>query len=223
MSPQEGKDDGLVRYFDADVEAYDKWYDSHPALYATELAAVQKAVPPGTGLEIGVGTGRFAAPLAVEFGLDLARNSLRVARHRGVKVVQGDAYALPFRAGSLDFALIVFVLELVEDVRGFLAEASGVLKEDGALVLGFIDRDRPWGRHFLETSGLRQYVNPPSPGEMAEVLDGLGLGVESSFQTLFGPPPDLEHVEESRSGFGEGGFVVFKAARRGRLRQGEIR
>jgi SAM-dependent methyltransferase len=220
MSRRHAEGGDLVRYFDAGVKAYDEWYDAHPALYGTELAAVKMAMPRGTGAEIGVGTGRFAAPLAVEFGLDLSRNSLNMARRRGVKVVQGDGYALPFKPGSLDFALIVFVLELVENVRGFLAEASGALKEGGALVLGFIDRDRPWGRHFLETSDLRSYVNPPAPVEIAAILGGIGLDVEASFQALFGPPPDLERVEEPRPGFGGGGFVVFKAVKRGHHRSG---
>ena len=222
MKRQPRKDGGLVRYFDKDAQAYDEWYDAHPALYATELAAVHMAVPGGTGLEIGVGTGRFAAPLGVEFGLDLSRNSLELARRRGVKVVQGDAYDLPIRERSLDFVLIVFVLELVEDVRGILTEAGAVLKENGALVLGFIDRDRPWGRHFLETSDLRSYVNPPSPREIAAILGAIGFAVESSFQTLFGPPPDLEQAEEPRPGFGEGGFVVFRAVRRDSRPQGGI-
>ncbi|MGQ9673958.1 MAG: hypothetical protein ACUVV5_12660, partial [Candidatus Aminicenantales bacterium] len=48
-------------------KSYDEWYDKHPALYQSELAALRKVVPSGTGLEIGVGTGRLAVPLAVRF------------------------------------------------------------------------------------------------------------------------------------------------------------
>ena len=40
----------------------------------------------GHGLEIGVGTGRFAGPLGVKFGIDLVGETLGYARARGVYV-----------------------------------------------------------------------------------------------------------------------------------------
>jgi SAM-dependent methyltransferase len=215
MNPPQGSRRNLVAHFDVTAKAYDEWYDAHPALYRSELAAVRKAVPPGTGLEVGVGTGRFAAPLGIEFGLDLSFNALAYAQQRGIKVVQGDGYALPFRPGMFDVVLIVFVLELVGDTRRFLVEAAKALRKHGVLILGFIDKDRPWGRHFLETSELRPYAWPPSPGELVGVLGQMGMSVKASFQTLFGPPPDLKSEEEPRPGFGEGGFVVFKAVKGG--------
>jgi SAM-dependent methyltransferase len=61
----------------------------------------------GRGLEIGVGTARFAAPLGVQVGLDPSRPMLEYAFERGISTIQGVAEALPFRDGSYDYAVAV--------------------------------------------------------------------------------------------------------------------
>ena len=206
----------IVEHFQKSWREYDDWYDAHPALYRTELAALKKAVPRrGTGLEVGVGTGRIAAPLSVRFGLDPSLGMLGLARRKGIQVVQGFGEALPFRSGCFDFVLIVFVLEFVDDLSGFLGEAARVLCHRGALIAGFIDRDSAWERHFHSNSRARRFFHPPSPPELIAVLGSVGLEYGKSWQTLFGPPPDILREEEPRAGFGEGGFVVLKAMKKG--------
>lgn len=202
----------VVDHFQRTWKAYDDWYETHPALYRTELRALREAVPRGgAGLEIGVGTGRFAAPLGVGFGLDPSPGMLGPAKRRGIEVVQGTGEALPFKDGIFDFVLIVFVLEFVDDLRAFLGEAARVLRAGGALVNGIIDRDNEWGRHFHSSSEASRFFHPPSPRELFAVLESLGLEPRGAWQALFGPPPDLEREEEPRAGFGQGGFVVLRA------------
>lgn len=55
--------------FDMLADRYDSWYARHEALYKSELEAAALLGCSG-GVEIGVGTGRFAAPLGLEAGLD---------------------------------------------------------------------------------------------------------------------------------------------------------
>ncbi len=204
----------LVEHFQKTAASYDAWYDAHPALYRTELAALKKALPGrGRGLEIGVGTGRFASLLSIRYGLDPSPGMLGQARRRGIRAVRGYGEALPFRDQSFDLALIVFVIEFVEDLEGFLAEAARVLRDRGRLVIGFMDRDSVWGRYFHSTSKARAYFHPPSPRDLITVLGRIGLRYEASWQTLFGPPPDLPRVERPRKGFGRGSFVVVKAVK----------
>lgn len=204
----------LVEHFQKTAVSYDAWYDAHPALYRTELAALRKAVPGrGRGLEIGVGTGRFASLLSVRYGLDPSPGMLGQARRRGIRAVRGYGEALPFHDRSFDLVLIVFVIEFVEDLEGFLAEAARVLRDRGRLVIGFMDRDSAWGRYFHSTSKARAYFHPPSPRDLITVLGRIGLRYEASWQTLFGPPPDLPRVERPRKGFGRGSFVVVKAVK----------
>lgn len=47
---------------------YDVWFEKHPNLYQSELLAMKQAIPQNkTGIEIGVGSGRFAEPLNIKW------------------------------------------------------------------------------------------------------------------------------------------------------------
>ncbi len=57
--------------FNTHYGRYAAWFSHHLAAYHSELLAVRALLPcQGLGLEIGVRTGRFAAPLGVKFGVD---------------------------------------------------------------------------------------------------------------------------------------------------------
>ncbi len=57
--------------FDAEHGRYEAWFEHHPLAYHSELLAVRAVLPwQGRGIEIGVGSGRFAGPLGVGLGID---------------------------------------------------------------------------------------------------------------------------------------------------------
>ena len=71
--------------FEQLTERYDRWFEDHQDAYVSELLAVRALLPLGAqGLEVGVGTGRFAGPLGVGWGVDPAAGVLPYARERGV-------------------------------------------------------------------------------------------------------------------------------------------
>ncbi|MCI4324685.1 MAG: class I SAM-dependent methyltransferase [Thermoplasmata archaeon] len=82
-------------------------------------------------LEVGVGTGRVAIPLAARgfqvTGIDASTGMLGRARSKGAsRLVRGTAYALPFRGHAVDTTLFVHVLHLLDDPRAALREACRV-------------------------------------------------------------------------------------------------
>ena len=120
-----------VRIYDKNWQEYDEWYDSHQAIYQSQIKVLKKIVPSGRGLEIGVGTGRFASPFSVEFGLDPSFNMLKLAKQRNIKVIQGFGENLPFKNESFHFISIVFTIWLVDDPPRFLKETVRTLKKRG--------------------------------------------------------------------------------------------
>ena len=56
---------GFILFMELDVfnkyaQEYDEWFETHNWVYNSELEAVRKLIPETrTGIEIGVGTGRF--------------------------------------------------------------------------------------------------------------------------------------------------------------------
>lgn len=90
-------------------------------------------------LEIGVGTGRVAAPLSAWgfelTGVDSSLNMMRKAREKHLeRLVRGIAESLPFRDASFDGALFAHVLHVLEDPRLAIREACRVARF-GALAL----------------------------------------------------------------------------------------
>ncbi len=99
-------------------------------------------------LEIGVGTGRIALPVAPHlrayYGIDLARPMLeRLIAKRSdepVYAVEGDVTRIPFLTDSFDAVIAVHVFHLIPAWRDVLKEVARVLRSDGLLLHGWNDR-----------------------------------------------------------------------------------
>lgn len=203
--------------FDAHFEHYDAWFDQHHPAYLSELLAVRAFLPyTGRGLEVGVGSGRFAAPLGVPVGLDPSPAMLALAAARGIDVVEGVAEELPFRSGSFDYALVVTTICFVDSPAAMLAEIRRVLKPGGCLVVGFIDRASALGQHYLvhqTESVFYREATFYSASEVEQLLLSSELAVSGWGQTLSQPLRSIRTIEPLRPGCGTCGFVVASAYR----------
>lgn len=204
----------IFHIFDENWKVYDNWFDEHPAVFQSEIRAIKKVMPPyGRGLEIGVGTARFASILSVKFGLDPSLNMLKAAREREVKVIQGVGEFLPFKDESFHFVLIVVTICFVSDPRKVLRESARVLKREGVLILGIIDRESRWGSYYEAQAAHSKFYKAArffSAHDILKLLNDIPGAFSKVYQTLLHPPPELRKTEEPRSGHGQGGFVVFK-------------
>ncbi len=204
--------------FRTEVDRYERWFEENRAVYESELRLVRALFPgSGAGLEVGVGTGRFAAPLGIGLGIEPSPAMAARARARGVAVVRGRGEALPFFDRSFARVLIVVTLCFAEDPGKMLAEAWRVLAPGGTLGVGIVDRDSPWGRHYLaqkEENPFYRAARFASAGEVEARLRALAPRRLEAGQTLFAPPPRLSAPEFPRPGYGTGGFVFFVASKR---------
>jgi SAM-dependent methyltransferase len=196
---------------------YDEWFERHQPAYLSELLAVRALLPwEGGGLEIGVGTGRFAAPLGVQFGIDPAAEVLGYARARGVCVAAARAEALPFADASFDCALVVTTICFVDDAAAMLREVARVLRPDGTLVIGLIERESPLGREYVAHQAENVFYRAArfySASEVAKLLTGAGFQNLTWVQTISKPLAQIRDVEPIRDGTGRGAFLVVSARR----------
>jgi SAM-dependent methyltransferase len=194
---------------------YDDWFERHRAAYLSELLAVRTLLPwKGRGLEIGVGTGRFASPLGVEFGIDPAAEMLDYAEARGVRVVRAVAEALPFADAVFDYALIVTTICFIEDSKAALYEAVRVLQPGGELVIGFIDRESALGWDYLANQAENVFYREAkffSAAEVEILLKEVGFGGIVWAQTLYTPLLQIKDIAPVSEGTGRGAFVVVRA------------
>jgi len=203
-----------VNAFDKNVDRYEQWFVDNPLAYVSELRALRELLPAsGSGIEIGVGTGRFAAPLEIKKGIEPSRSMAEVARKRGVEVVHGVAEHLPFMDGEFDYALMVTTVCFLDDIDLAFQEVLRVLKPKGSFVIGFVDRESPLGKEYQDRKDKSAFYRDAtfySVGEIVSRLRKNGFGGLTFRQTLFRPLADLNEVEPAKEGHGEGSFVVVR-------------
>lgn len=82
---------------------YDYWFEKHSNFYQSELLAMKQAGPQNQkGIEIGVGSGRFAEPLHIKYGVEPSVNMAEWTKQRGIKVINAAAEYLPIESQSFD-------------------------------------------------------------------------------------------------------------------------
>jgi SAM-dependent methyltransferase len=197
--------------FETHADRYDEWFEAHEAEYRAELAALEPLVPAASpGLEVGVGTGRFAGPLEIGLGLDPAAAALDRARERGIEPVRGVAEQLPVSNDRLATVLLVTTVCFVDDLARSFREAGRVLQSDGSLVLGYIDRDSPLGERYADKQDSNPFYRAATfktTDEILETLEATGFAVDRIHQTLFEDQPR----DAIKEGYGEGSFVGIAA------------
>lgn len=99
-------------------------------------------------VEIGVGTGRLALPLARHsgpyLGFDLSAGMMSVLRQKyaaygapDIRLALADATRLPLPANSVDAAVLVHILHLVADADRAASELRRVVKPAGVAIVGW--------------------------------------------------------------------------------------
>lgn len=142
-------------------------------------------------LEVGIGTGRIARPLAERgvgvAGVDIAPRMLArlreqlTPRHAPPDLLLGDATAMPIAGGAFRAALVVHVFHLVEPWERAAEEIARVLATGGVLIHHYTryPEENPWQdslrrrAELLEEMGMRLRQRP-SDEQLAAKFRALG-------------------------------------------------
>jgi SAM-dependent methyltransferase len=201
-----------IEPFERHAPAYDAWFDAHPWAFRSEVEALGRFWPRGCeGLEVGVGSGRYAQALGIHRGVEPSAAMRELARRRGIEVVDGVAESLPFEDGRFDAVLMVTTLCFLDDPHRALAECRRVLKPAGLLVTGFVDARSELGIRYEARRGESRFYGEARFWSVPEVVGALtraGFTAIRILQTLFRPPEELRALEPVKTGYGEGAFVV---------------
>ena len=184
-------------------------------MYQTELLAVETLLPQaGLSIEIGVGSGRFAAPLGIQLGIEPSSQMAGIAQSRGIKVIAGVAEQLPLDDSRFDLVLSVTTVCFLNDVELAFQETRRVLKLGGAFIIGFVDKNSLIGKQYQKYKHENVFYRVAtfySTEEIISFLKQIGF-IELRFaQTIFHNLAEIKKIETAKDGYGEGSFVVVRA------------
>ena len=204
-------------FFNKHYKRYDAWYDENKFAYLSELEAVKKVTPTkGYGLEVGVGSGRFAAPLGISVGIDSSEKMVELAKNRGVEARIGSGENLSFDDSTFDYAAIIFTICFVQEPGKVLEEAARVLKKGAKIIVGIVDKESFLGKFYKEKESVfYEGAQLFSVQETTKLLEECGFEDFSYYQTLFDRPEKIKAIETPLEGYGKGGFVVISASKKG--------
>jgi len=172
------------------------------------LASWQEAVrrhlrpsPAMTLVDIGAGTGAFAAAFGDWFGLDIiavepsASMRAQIPRRAGIRVLDGNAGAVPLPDDSADAAWLSTVIHHVPDLEGAAREIRRVLRPGAPVLIRQAFPGRSGRiqlvRWFPETA--RTIDTYPTVEQTCQAFAAAGFGQEALEQV---PQSDLTSLAE---------------------------
>jgi len=203
-----------IEPFEKYSDVYDEWFEKHDGVYNAEIEAIRQLIPSpeAKGVEIGVGSGKFAVPLGIKIGVEPSKKMAIKAEKREISVYPGVAEDLPFSDGEFDFVLMVTTICFVDDISRSFREALRVLKSGGCVIVGFVDKESELGRHYLAKRNKSKFYKEAtffSTQEVLRYLKEAGFGAVKIKQTLI----PRESQETILNGYGKGAFVVIRSVK----------
>ncbi|MBN1495102.1 class I SAM-dependent methyltransferase [Candidatus Peregrinibacteria bacterium] len=206
-----------INPFDEYTNQYEDWFGRNKFVFESELRAIKEQLPKsGNGIEIGVGSGQFAAPLGIETGIDPSEKMRELAQKRGIKAINGVAENLPFGDSQFDFVLMTTTICFVDNLEVSFKEAYRILISKGVLIIGFIDKKSPLGEIYQihkERSAFYQKATFYSVDEVISKLKKVGFKNFNFTQTIFHDLKEIKNIEPIKEGYGEGSFVIIRATK----------
>ena len=102
--------------------------------YRKNVLKIKEWIRNGLTLDIGAGDGLITSVIDA-VGVDNNKLAIDLARERGINVIEGDAYNLPFSSDCFDNILMGDVIEHLKYPEKSLLEVWRILKDKGFLYI----------------------------------------------------------------------------------------
>jgi len=203
-----------IEPFENHSKLYEEWFDTNKFVYYSELKAIRELLPKeGKGIEIGSGSGRFASPLGMVFGVEPSAEMRRLSAERELIVIDGTAENLPIGSATFDYVLMVTTVCFLDDLMKAFFEVNRILKLHGNFIIGFVDRESRIGSEYelnKEQNPFYKLATFYTTDELVSSMKRAGFSNFEFRQTIFDDLQKIKTDEPILKRFGQGSFVVVK-------------
>ncbi|MBS4534315.1 methyltransferase domain-containing protein [Clostridium sp. D2Q-14] len=217
-----------MAFFDSEAKTYDSWYDTKLGEFVDEIErkCAFNLFLPFEGkriLDIGCGTGNYSIRLAKlgyeVVGIDISDEMLDIAKEKAkgkkldIEFYNMDIYDLKFDDNEFDGAFSMAAFEFVEDTEKALDEIFRVIKSEGQVLIGTINKDSNWGELYLsedfQKNSVFKYAHFKTMGDFTRIYQNK---IVNKRECLFIPPSiNVEDIsiekEKALSHNERGGFI----------------
>ena len=142
-----------IEAFEKYFNEYEDWFEKNLSIYNEEVKTLKKLVGnKKNGLDIGIGTGRFALSIDIKIGIEPSKKMRDIALSKELNVFDGIAEELTFEDNYFDFAIMITTICFIDNLLQSFKEAFRVIKQDGFLIIGFVDRNSKFGMKYQKKS-----------------------------------------------------------------------
>lgn len=172
-----------VECFDKYAAEYENWFEDNSVLYKEELQALKDLIGNvQNGLEIGMGSGRFSLQPNISMGVEPSKNMREIALRKGLNAIEGIAESLPIENETFDFAVMMTSICFVQDVQKALDEALRVIKKNGFLIIGFIDKESKLAKQIAIEKEKSKFYGEATLYSTAEIVEQIKKAGFKSFE-----------------------------------------
>ena len=165
---------------------YEQWFIDNPNVYKSELLAIKSLLPKRKkSIEIGVGSGKFAAPLGIMVGIEPSNKMRQLSLKRGIDVIDAIGEFLPIRKERFELVLMVTTICFLDDIKIAFEEVYNILTSKGSFIIGFIDRNSPIGIKYQLHKKENVFYNVANFYSVDEVVSYLKIANFTKFKFSF--------------------------------------
>jgi SAM-dependent methyltransferase len=199
-----------MNLFDLYYQDYENWFEKHPDIYKAEIETIKTLLPKGKGMEVGVGSGRFSAPLGIRFGIEPSKKMAEIAKNKSIEVVEITAEKMDFKQ-EFDFILMVTTICFVKDPLKTIQNCYKALKKGGYLLIAFVDLDSPLGKMYEKNKHKSKFYAPATFFTKKDIINLMKKAGFKSFEckeNLYGD--NLDNLKFEINDCNGGAFKVIR-------------
>jgi len=214
--------------FDPEAKDYDNWYSTKLGKFVDDIETKTSLhlLDPRKSmkiLDVGCGTGNYSIKLSQlgcsVVGVDISENMLQIAKKKSaalnfdIKFLHGNSEELPFDDESFDAVISITAIEFFMNPGKSIKEMLRVIKKEGSLVIGTINKDSSWGKLYSTTYFKESTVFKYANFFNKEDLNNIEKDKLIQSRTCLFIPPDTKEgninmeSETNLSKLNEGGFI----------------